>query len=326
MTRTGGNRPPFDPELGAILATLPENIQAVLSIGPEDIPAFRQMNAGFRPDVAELRRGGAVEVRETTVPAHAGRPALPVLLMRPTRGPGPWPGVYHVHGGGMVAGDHWELADRLAEWVDLIGVVGVSIGYRLAPEHPHPTPVEDCYAGLRWAVDHARELDLDPARMVIWGSSAGGGLAAATTLLTRDRGGPALAHQILHSPMLDDRNQTPSSHELDRAGFWDRRSNLTGWGSLLGEARGGPDVSPYAAPARATDLSGLPPAFIDVGQVETFRDETLDYAARLSQAGVPVELHMWPGAWHGFTSAAPQAAVSQLSITARTDYLRRVLA
>lgn len=325
MTTAKSSRPPFDPELGAILASFPEDIQAVLSIGPEDIPAFRAVNRSMRPEVELLRRGGAVAIEERLVPGPQGAPDLPVVIMRPTRGPGPWPAIYHIHGGGMVSGDQWEMAETLAGWVDLLGVVGVSVGYRLAPEHPHPAPLEDCYAGLEWTARNAEELDIDPDRLIIWGSSAGGGLAAGIALLARDRGGPALAHQILQGPMLDDRNQTPSSHELDREGFWDRTSNLTGWSSLLGDARGGPDVSPYAAPARAQHLGGLPPAFIDVGQVETFRDEALEYAARLSRAGVPVELHMWPGAWHGFSSAAPQAAISQLAIAARTAYLQRVL-
>jgi len=324
-TAARGHRPPFDPELGAILASLPEEIRNICSIGPEDIPALRAMNRSLRPDLPTLTRGDAVTVEERVIPGAPDGPELPVLILRPTRGPGPWPAIYHVHGGGMVSGDQWELADTLAEWVDVLGVVGVAIGYRLAPEHPHPAPVEDCYAGLQWTARNARALDIDTSRLIIWGTSAGGGLAAATALLARDRSGPALAHQILQCPMLDDRSQTPSSQELDGEGFWDRHSNLTGWRSLLGPAAGGPGVSPYAAPARAEDLSGLPPAFIDVGQVETFRDEALTYAARLSQAGVPVELHMWPGAWHGFAAAAPQAAISQLAIAARNTYLRRVL-
>ncbi|MEV7601361.1 alpha/beta hydrolase [Kitasatospora sp. NPDC089797] len=325
MTSSESIRPPYDPELGAVLASLPPALRAVCSIRPEDIPVFRVVNSSMRPDPLALARGGAVRVEQRTVPGPPGAPDLPVLILRPTRGPGPWPAVYHVHGGGMVSGDEWELADTLAEWVDLLGVVGVAVGYRLAPEHPHPAPVEDCYAGLRWTAEHAEELDIDPQRLLIWGSSAGGGLAAATALLARDRGGPALAHQILQCPMLDDRARTPSSRELDGEGFWDRTSNETGWRALLGAAAGGVDVSPYAAPARAADLGGLPPAFIDVGQVETFRDEALEYAARLSRAGVPVELHMWPGAWHGFAVAAPQAALSQLAIAARFAYLRRVL-
>ena len=321
------SRPPFDPELAAILATYPQEVRELGWLGPADIPAYREMNATVpgRADAAALRRGGAVEIEERTVPGPAGAPEISLLIMRPTRGTGSRPCVYHTHGGGMISGNKWELAHVLAEWVDVLGVVGISVEYRLAPEHPHPAPVEDCYAGLEWVATNAAELSIDPDRLIIWGTSAGGGLAAATALLARDRGGPALAHQMLQAPMLDDRCRTASSQELDREGFWDRRANLTAWTCLLGTARGGPEVSPYAAPARAADLSGLPATYIDTGQVDTFRDETIDYAARLSRSGVPVELHVWPGAWHAFATAAPQAAVSQLAIAARTAYLKRVL-
>ena len=161
----------------------------------------------------------------------------------------------------------------------------VSVEYRLAPETPHPGPVEDCYAGLSWTVAHAAELGVDPARVIVGGVSAGGGLAAAVALLARDRGAPALLGQLLACPMLDDRNDTPSAWQMAGVGVWDRAANDVGWAALLGDARGGPDVSPYAAPARAADLSGLPPAFIDVGSAETFRDEDVAYASRIWQAG-----------------------------------------
>ena len=144
--------------------------------------------------------------------------------------------------------------------------------------------------------------------------------------MARDRsGGPALIGQLLACPMLDDRNQTPSSHELDGEGIWDRTSNLTGWQALLGGPCGGPDVSPDAAPARATDRSGLPPAFLDVESVETFRDETVDYAARIWRAGGSAELHVWPGGFHGFDLLAPEAALSRSARAARIDWLRRLL-
>ena len=259
-------------------------------------------------------------------PGQPGAPDLSLLILRPSRGGGPWPGLYHIHGGGMVMGTSRTGADELAAWVEEVGVVAVSVEYRLAPEHPHPAPVEDCYAGLAWTAAHADELGIDPSRLVIARASAGGGLAAGTALMARDRGGPALSHQILMCPMLDDRAVTASSRELDREGLWDRASNLTGWTALLGAACGGPDVSPYAAPARAQDLAGLPPAYIDVGTVETFRDEAIDYAARLCRVGVSAELHVWAGGFHGFDIMAPQAAVSQASRATRLGYLRRVLA
>jgi acetyl esterase/lipase len=317
--------PPFDPELSAALGALPPELQH--SLLPEDIPQWRGGLTDTLPVTDEvLRREGAVELEERQIPGPEGAPDLSVLILRPARGSGPWPGIYHTHGGGMVLGNNRVGAEDLAMWVDELGAVGVSVEYRLAPEHPHPAPVEDCYAGLVWTSKHADELGIDPSRLIIAGASAGGGLAAATALMARDRGGPVLSHQILMCPMLDDRGVTPSSQELDNEGVWDRTSNLTGWTALLGDACGGPDVSPYAAPARAQDLTGLPPAFIDVGSVETFRDEDIDYAARLSQAGVSVEFHMWPGGFHGFDMMVPQSALAQIARSTRLAYLRRALA
>jgi acetyl esterase/lipase len=161
---------------------------------------------------------------------------------------------------------------------------------------------------------------------VLVGGSAGGGLAAALALLARDRRGPALAGQLLMCPMLDDRNDTPSAHQMAGGRTWNRQDNHVGWTALLGAARGGPDVPPHAAPARAADLSGLPPTYIDVGSVDTFRDEDVDYATRIWQAGGVAELHVWPGGFHGFDGMAPHARISQAAVSARASWLRRVLA
>jgi acetyl esterase/lipase len=199
------------------------------------------------------------------------------------------------------------------------------VEYRLAPEHPDPAPVEDCYAGLVWTAKHAEELGIDPDRILIAGGSAGGGLAAGTALLARDRGFPTLTHQVLICPMLDDRLETPSSRMLDGEGMWDRNDNLFGWTALLGDRQGGGDVSIYAAPARATDLSGLPRSYVDVGTVESFRDEAITYAQRLAQAGVNVDLHLWGGGFHGSDLMAPHAAISRASQAARDEFLRRAL-
>ncbi|GAB2856710.1 hypothetical protein GCM10022221_65510 [Actinocorallia aurea] len=226
--------------------------------------------------------------------------------------------------GGMVMGArHTGLAGVVGYVAEGLAVA-VSVEYRLAPEHPDPAPVEDCYAGLRWLAENAAALGADPARLMILGGSAGGGLAAGTALLARDRGFPALTHQVLLCPMLDDRMTTPSSRMLDGEGVWDREDNLFGWTALLGDRRGTADVSPYAAPARAEDLSGLPRTYLDVGSVETFRDEAIDYALRLSQAGVSVDFHLWGGGYHGFEAAYP-SALAQASAATRTEFLRRAL-
>jgi triacylglycerol lipase len=212
---------------------------------------------------------------------------------------GPRPCVFSIHGGGYIGGsyDTYDaLFDRLCP---MLGLVGVSVDYRLAPETSYPGPLEDCYRALLWTFEHADALGVDRNTIGVLGGSAGGGLAAAVTLLSRDRGEVAPAFQVLNSPMLDDRQVTRSS-QIDGLPIWNREFNAFGWRSYLGPAYGTADVPYAAAPARAADLSGLPPALITVGAVDGFLDEDVDYALRLNHAGVPAELHVYPGACHGF--------------------------
>ncbi|MFG2422299.1 alpha/beta hydrolase [Streptomyces sp. NPDC048448] len=318
-----GPPPPFDPELAAALETIAEEMPPALH--PEMIPALRESMAEFEGAEPDLGGDGAFEVEDRTVPGPRGAPDVSLLVCRPTGTDAATPVIYHTHGGGMVVGDSRSGVPEILDWARELGAGVVSVEYRLAPENPHPAPVEDCYAGLVWTAEHAAELGFDPDRIIVAGGSAGGGLTAAVALLARDRGGPALLGQVLLCPMLDDRNDTPSSHQMAGLGVWDRTANNTGWTALLGDARGGPDVSPYAAPARAEDLTGLPPAFIDVGSAETFRDEAVAYATRMWQAGGRAELHVWPGGFHGYDQMAPQAALSQDTKAARLRWLRRLL-
>jgi acetyl esterase/lipase len=320
-----GPPPPFDADLLPALEAVPPG--ALSGFSAQDIPRLRQTsNAGPAPTDEDLRRGGSYTLVTELVPGPAGAPDVPLLICRPAAATAPVACVYYIHGGGMIMGGQRTggFAPFFALAADL-GLAVTSVDYRLAPETPHPGPVEDCYAGLTWTAEHAAELGLDPARLIVAGTSAGGGLAAAVALLARDRGGPALAGQLLACPMLDDRNDTPSARQMAGRGVWDRTANGVGWTALLGDARGGLDVSPYAAPARATDLSGLPPAFIDVGSAETFRDEDVAYATRIWQAGGQAELHVWPGGSHGFTGLVPAAPLSQAALAARGDWLRRLL-
>ncbi|MEI4272650.1 alpha/beta hydrolase [Klenkia sp. LSe6-5] len=323
MTTTSLPRPPFDPQVAAALEALGEALPP--SLTPEMIPLLRQPNPALPPPTdEELSQGGALDVGTRTVPGPDGE--VEVIVLRPTRATSPVPAIVHTHGGGMIIGDARSGLMEVAGWAAELGLVVVSVEYRLAPETPHPGPVEDCYAALRWTVQQAGELGIDPQRVLVAGASAGGGLAAALALMARDRGDVALAGQVLVYPMLDDRNDSGSSHRMAGVGVWDRTSNQTGWGALLGDAAGGPDVSPYAAPARATDLSGLPPAFIDVASTETFRDEDVAYASRIWAAGGVAELHVWPGGCHGFDLFVPDADISRAARAARIAWLRRLLA
>ncbi|QIJ60835.1 alpha/beta hydrolase [Streptomyces sp. JB150] len=314
---------PFDPEVAAVLEALGE--QPPLT--PGAIPEVRAAVAAGAPGDDALRCGGDLTWEERTVSGAPGGPEVTLLIGRPAdAGPGAGlPVLYHLHGGGMVAGGRRHLAPDVLTWTRSLRTVTVSVEYRLAPEHPHPAPLEDCYAGLVWTARHAADLGGDPERLVVVGASAGGGLAAGLTLLARDRGGPVPAAQMLLSPMLDDRDRTCSGRQMEGLGMWDRVSNATAWNALLDGNAGGADVSPYAAPARARDLSGLPPAYLDAGSAETFRDETVAYAGRLWQCGVPCELHVWPGGCHGFDGLAPDSRLAHRARRARRAWLGDVL-
>jgi acetyl esterase/lipase len=185
--------------------------------------------------------------------------------------------------------------------------------------------VEDCYAALQWLTEKAHDLGVDPERIILCGLSAGGGLAAATALMARDRGTPTYAGQLLFCPMLDDRNDTTSTHQLQQVGIWKRPDNRIGWLALLGEEPGGPDVSPYAAPARAASLAGLPPTFLDVGTVETFRDEVVAYASKIWADGGDAELHVWPGGTHAHEFIAPHGAIGSRAWDAKLAWVSRII-
>lgn len=286
---------------------------------------LEQTRAGLLALLASVKpaRPDSVQVSDVWVPGSEGEPDVALRIYRPTAASTPVPALYWMHGGGMMIGCI-DMDDALMVGaVEKLGMAAVSVEYRLAPENPHPAPVEDCYTGLAWIAEHAPEHGIDVDRLAVGGASAGGGLAAATALLARDRGGPALAFQLLLEPMLDDRAITPSSNAYDGGVVWDRKDNHMGWTALLGDQVGTENVSPYAAPARATDLAGLPPALVDVGEVETFRDECIDYAQRLIGAGVSTELHVYPGCFHGFDLMAPDTTMGRLAWKLRWSALAR---
>ncbi|RZM00244.1 MAG: alpha/beta hydrolase, partial [Sphingomonas sp.] len=253
-----------------------------------------------------------------------GAPDVALRIYRPRDARAPLGGIYHIHGGGYVGGSAKELEFIHRPLAGALGCVIVSVDYRLAPETMFPGAIEDCYAGLRWTVDHAGEFGIDATRLGVMGESAGGGLAAALALMARDRGEVSLAFQHLTYPMIDDRTCTAAPHAFAGEFIWTPHNNRFGWAALIGAEPGGEDVSPYCAAARATDLSGLPPTFIMTGTLDLFVDEDIDYARRLIAAGVATELHVHPGAFHGF-DALPGPAVANRAQAARLDALARAL-
>ncbi|MBM4761231.1 alpha/beta hydrolase [Bacillus sp. B15-48] len=319
----------LDPELAPAV----EPMQAIFgeidkaSLTLEDIPVMRKALASA---LAGMATNGVqnpnIICEERRIPGPEGDPDVRVKIYRPTDQSGTLPCFYHIHGGGLILGGIDEEQLKMELFAEKLNTVVISVDYRLAPEHPFPAPVEDCYAGLKWAAEHASELRIDPDRIVVGGESAGGGLAAATILLARDRNGPKVSFQYLIYPMLDDRNITPSSQQFTgNWPGWSKELNELGWLAYLGDQVGSDNVSPYAAPARANDLSNLPPTYIEVGALENFRDEDIDYAKGLMQADVSVEFHVYPGAFHGFEVANPMAKVSQKALNLRLSALEQAL-
>ena len=290
-----------------------------------DIPGTRAKLAEMLAAMPRPQLPDGVTLEDRLVPGPPGDPDVPVRLYRPADAPSPAPAFYWIHGGGMVFGDVNGSDPYCAAIAADLSVLVASVEYRLAPEHPFPAPLEDCYAGLAWLWSAAGELGVDRERIAIGGGSAGGGLAAGVALAARDRGVVRPCFQLLVYPMLDDRNLTRSSHAITDPRTWDREANLAGWNAYLAGNAGGEGVSPHAAPARAADLASLPPAYVNVGDLDLFVDEDVAYARALADAGVPVELHVYPGAWHGSTSFAPHTALSRRWAADERDALRRAL-
>jgi acetyl esterase/lipase len=308
-----------DPELFALLDLLP-----TMTFDAETLPLLR--TPGRLPLFNEIPEQDGVERFEATCPGRDGAPDVLLVGYRPAdRGPAPLPCFYHIHGGGYIIGTAAGLEPIHRAFVAQLGCALVSVEYRLAPETPFPGPLEDCYTGLSWLFAHAETLGIDPARIGIGGESAGGGLAAGLALLVRDRAEHRIAFQYLVYPMIDDRTclgVDPNPHVGQFV--WNAGSNVFGWESYLGQKPGGPDISAYAAAARAEDLAGLPPSFVSTGTLDLFVDEDIAYAHRLIRAGVPTELHVYPGAYHGF-DLDQTAGVSQRMRRDGWDFLKRHL-
>lgn len=305
----------LDPELVPFAGAVP-----VLELNDEFIAGMRGADAssmfGPPPELSD-----AVERTDHVV---SESPHVSVRVHRPRGIEGALPCLFSIHGGGYVFGSV-DMDDlKFDTLCPKLGIVGVSVEYRLAPETAYPGPLDDCYAALKWTFEHAAELGIDAGHIGISGVSAGGGLAAALGLMVRDRGEIPVRFQLLECPMLDDR-QTTSSSQRDGMIIWSRESNTYGWKSYLGELYGSADIPAYAAAARATDLGGLPETMVIVGGADGFRDEDITYATRLGNAGVPTDLHVLAGAPHGVQLFAGTRLAKQWT-TLVTEWLTRQLA
>jgi acetyl esterase/lipase len=313
----------FDPELAAAMDFLPEGTMD-LSKPVETREAFMQLIDMLNDG---LDKSGVV-TEDRDIPGPDGAPDVPVRIYTPEGLAEATAGIVHIHGGGFVVGN---LDSELGSAISLcrqLGVVVVSVDYRLAPEHPYPAGLEDCYSALKWTHDNHASLNIDPARIAVLGMSAGGGLSAALSLLAKQRGGPAICFQYLGIPEVDDRLETKSMQDFVDTPMWNRPNAEMSWDAYLGDSysRGADDVPINAAPARASleDLSGLPPAYVSTMEFDPLRDEGIEYALKLVRAGVSTELHSFPGTFHG-SSLMTHARVSQREAKEQISVLGRAL-
>ncbi|OGO32523.1 MAG: hypothetical protein A2Z29_06955 [Chloroflexi bacterium RBG_16_56_11] len=311
----------LDPELkGPIMMMLNQPLMNF-----DDLPAARaasnQMIATMKKQMPDIP---GVITEDRTIPGPEGASVLTVRIYRSEQQSELLPALLWIHGGGYVLGS-LDQEDFTGKRFTLAGkCITVSVEYRLAPEHPFPAPLEDCYAALKWLAGHAEELGVDRSRIAIGGASAGGGLASGLALLTRDRAEVNIMYQLLVYPMINDCNMAPASDILPDTLLWTRAANRMGWKSYLGCDPGGEGVSCYAAASRATNLEGLAPAYITVGDLDLFAQEDIDYARRLIAAGVPIELHVYPGGCHAFDMIGPGSNITKMFINDMHRALRRV--
>lgn len=304
----------YDPEIAVAVEAALADAEGLVLPPPGEAVALR---IALEPFMAEGEAHAHVpdNVKRVAFETNSADGGTIDLYWYKRAGEQPGSAAVYYHGGGMISGTVDLYNSVIAGYVAETGVPMLAVDYRRSPENPHPGPSEDAYAGLVWLRDHAAELGVDPTRIAVMGDSAGGNLTAAVALLARERGLP-IARQILIYPMLDDRTVTPVEQLVPFA-LWSYDFAFTAWKAILGPAFGTDHVSPIAAPARAKDLSGLPPAYVEVGELDIFRDEDIDYARRLATAGVSTELHVHPGAPHGFERVAPDSAVARRAMADR---------
>ncbi len=318
----------FHPDLEPMLPLLP----GVTDFStPEKVSEIRKLHAQMIPALEDRTD---VTTEDRRIPGPEGAPEVPIRIYHPgaaapglagTSSSASLPGILEIHGGGFMTGSIQMMDAWCQKAAAEVGAVVVSVDYRLAPENPFPAGVEDCYTALCWLAANAGSLGIDPLRIAVSGQSAGGGLSAGTALMARDRGGPALALQLLEIPELDDRLDTPSMVAFEDTPVWNRPNAVWSWKHYLGpDHQSGDSVSPYAAPARAEDLSGLPTTYISTMQYDPLRDEGLRYGMRLMEAGVTVEMHSYAGTFHG-SAMVPDAEPSARNAAEVMTILRQML-
>jgi acetyl esterase/lipase len=305
----------LDPEYAELITAIPR-------LDLTDIPAARVTRAAMAAEArAAFRPDPRIVQTDHVVPGVPGNPDVRLRQYRSQESRPTAPCLYWIHGGGHVLGGIDQDDELMQHFVGVLDCVAISVDWRRAPENPFPAALNDCYAGLQWVLEHAEQLGVQAGSLAVGGASSGGGSAAGLALLARDRGRLQIGFQLLIYPMLDDRGVTDSSRSVGHPNVWNTTSNRIAWAAYLGDF--GPDVSPYAAPSRASGLTGLPPAFIATGELDLFCDEDVDYAQRLMQAGVSTELHVYAGAIHGFDLFAPHTRLAQRLSRDRDEALER---
>ena len=316
--------PITDPELATGLAVFEQLIPGGITL--DDIPATRSFLEAFNAAMAtQMPDIPGVATSDHYAPGPDGAPDVMVRIYQPETRPAVLPALLWIHGGGFVIGNV-QGDDLKAKGLALgLNCVVASVEYRLAPEHPYPAPLEDCYAALKWLAANVEQFGINRDRIAIGGASAGGGLAAGLGLLARDRGEVPVCYQLLIYPMIDDSNVAQASADVPDAPLWTRANNLIGWRSYLAQEPGSEGVSAYAAPIRAEDVAGLPPTYIGVGTPDLFRDEDIAYAQRLMKAGVKTELHVYADGFHGFDGFAAESDAAQRFMGEQVRLLARAL-
>ncbi|KAI0011233.1 lipase [Xylariaceae sp. FL0662B] len=310
-------RPPYDLEV--------EPLVKALGGMPDRYEVEKLRNDALvrtQPFTDALLADKSVNIEDVSIPGPRRDLILSVVRPAQSKSAG-HPCIFYIHGGALVAADRFAGLDYSVVWARELNAITISVEYGRAPENSSTQPAEDCYAALQWAAQHLPELGADSERLLLYGTSAGGGLAAATALMARDKKGPALRGLLLECPMLDDRNDKISSQQFSTGPFYNSTLNRFAWRCLLGDRAGGNSVSAYEAPARAQDLSGLPPTFLDCASAEPFRDEIVAFATKLWESGIQAELHVWPGGPHGYDRLISTAPFAVLARQTRLAWLRR---